>query len=137
MSKDIQKKYVEDKPVYVKKLFNQFFNEQNIKNLYKIFVTNNILECSNKLSYYDSTSLYLRGFNSYTSNYMNQKLVNIDDYLQYLSELDVNKIYKYCYIIQNCNNIDIKNGCYTYLKKIYSELCIILEIDNKSPILLL
>ena len=137
MSKDIQKKYIDDKPVYVKKLFNHFFDEQNIKKLYKIYVSNKILECSKMLSYYDSTSLYLRGFNSYTSNYMNQKLVNIDDYLQYLSELDVSKIYKYCYIIQNCNNTDIKNGCYTYLKKIYTELCIILEIDNKTPILLL
>ena len=58
MSKDIQKKYIDDKPVYVKKLFNKFFNEQNIKNLYKIFVTNNILECSNLLSYYDVISLY-------------------------------------------------------------------------------
>jgi hypothetical protein len=44
---------------------------------------------------------------------MNEKLANINDYLQFLSSLDETTIFKYCYIIYNSKNTDIKNGCYT------------------------
>jgi hypothetical protein len=137
MSKDIQKKYIENQPVYVKTLFKSFFNEENIKKLYKIFVTYSIEECSNKLSYIEKSKLFYRGFDSYSLKLMNEKLANINDYLQFLSKLDETTIFKYCYIHQNTKSNDVKNGCYTYLKKIFTELCIILEIENKTPILLL
>lgn len=137
MSKDIKKKYIDDKPIYVKKLFNSFFNEQNIKNLYKIFVTKSIIECSQMISYYEYSKILYRGINSYNSDYIHNKILNIDDWLDYLSSLEELSIYKYCYIIQNSNNNNVKDSCFKYLNRIYDELCLILEVNNSTPLLLL
>ncbi len=137
MSKDIQKKYIDEKPIFVKKLFHTFFNEQNIKNLYKIFVTKSIDECSHMISYYEYSKLLYRGINNYNDDYIQNKIKNIDDWLQYLSSLEEMEIYKYCYIIDNSNQKEIKEACYKYLKKIFDETCMILEIENKTPLLLL
>lgn len=136
MSKDIKKKYIIEKPIYVQKLFKSIFNEQNIKNLYKIFKTKSSYDCSQMISYYEYSKLLYKGINSYNHDYIKIKIINIDDWLQYLSGLDEMEIYKYCYIIENSKN-DIKEACLIYLNKIYDELCIILEVENKTPLLLL
>jgi hypothetical protein len=136
MSKDIKKKYIENQPIYVSKLFETIFNEQNIKNIYKIFVTNSINDCSSKISYYEYSKLLYKGINSYNQEKIKNKILLIDDWIEYLSGLNEMEIYKYCYIIEN-SKLSIRESCYLYLNKIYNEICIILEIENKTPLLLL
>jgi hypothetical protein len=136
MSKDIKRKYIENQPIYISKLFDTIFNEQNIKNLYKIFVTKSINECSKMISYYEYSKLLYRGIDSYDHEKIKNKILKVDDWIEYLSSLDEMEIFKYCYIIEN-SKLSIKDSCYIYLSKIFHEICIILEIENKTPLLLL
>ena len=103
MNNNIKKKYIENQPNYVKKLFDTIFNEQNIKNLYKIFVTKTLDDCANMLSYFQISKLLYKGIDLYTHEKIREKIFNIDDWIEYLSSLDKMEIYKYCYIIENSN----------------------------------
>lgn len=139
MSKDIKKKYIENQPKYVEKLFNTIFDEQNIKNLYKIFISLTIEDSSNRLSYSEWAKLYYRGIDkTYTSEYIRRKIVNINDWMEYLSNIDENIIFKYSYIYCNIKNENVKKEIMIFLKRIWIELSIILEQDSeKTPLLLL
>ena len=138
MNNNIKKKYIENQPNYVKKLFDTIFNEQNIKNLYKIFVTKTLDDCANMLSYFQISKLLYKGFNNYNHEKISDKIFKINDWIEFLSSLNETEIYKYSYIIKYSNDENIKKACILFLTKVYNELCIILEItDTKIPLLLL
>ncbi len=137
--KDITLKYLKDKPDFYKKSFLSKFNEQNIRFIYKLFISNTIDEIISNMSSYEKTRLYFIGFNKYDKNKIDEDLSigNDVEAAINLSSFDKYKIVKYCYIMNNISDDDLKSHIHQMLNNIYNNACNILEIKINDALILI